>query len=152
MWVGGLSIPTGDFGDIVKTGWNGQVVAGITGPNGRFGGRIDGLLSRHDWDGVADTHTTLLGANADLVVAAGTESAKVRPYALGGVGFFNVKSKSGSVSSDGETKFAFNVGAGLSLKAGERLSFYLEGRYINVQTDPSIGFIPITVGLRWGGN
>src|SRR5688572_31035813 len=40
---GGLSIPVGDFSDAFKMGWLGQVVAGITGPSGRFGGRIDGM-------------------------------------------------------------------------------------------------------------
>ncbi len=150
---GGLSIPTGTFADGVKTGWNGQVIAGITGPNGRFGGRIDGMYVRHSWEGTSDGHTTLLGANADLVVTPGAASAKVRPYVLGGVGFFNGKDEVGGVSSDGETKFAFNVGAGFRVQAGERMSLYVEGRYFNVQTDPDkIGFIPISVGLRWGGN
>jgi opacity protein-like surface antigen len=148
----GLSLPTGDFGDGVKTGWLGQVIAGITGPSGMLGGRIDGMYVRHSWEGTADGSTTLFGANADLVVSPGSGASKVRPYLLGGVGFFNGKDKVAGVSSDGETKFAFNVGGGLQVKAGSRMHVFLEGRYISVRTENAIGFIPISVGLRWGGN
>ena len=149
---GGLSVPTGDFADGVKTGWLGQLIAGITGPNGRFGGRIDGMYVRHSWEAVDDASTTLFGANADLVVTPGAEGAKLRPYILGGVGFFNGKQKVGGVSGEGETKFAFNFGAGVNIKAGARMSVFAEGRYISVRTEDAIGFIPISVGLRWGGN
>ena len=149
---GGLSIPTGNFGDAYKTGWLGQVIAGITGPSGMFGGRIEGMYVKHSVDGV-DASTKLLGANADLVVSPGSAAAKVRPYLLGGVGFFNSKSKVGSVEGAGTTDFAFNLGGGLSLKAGTKMSVFLEARYISVQSDPSsTGFIPISGGLRVGGN
>jgi len=150
---GGVSIPTGNFGDAYKTGWLGQVIAGITGPSGMLGGRIDGMYVRHSVDGVADASTQLLGANADLVVSPGSAAAKVRPYLLGGVGFFNSKSEVGDVEGEGVTDFSFNLGGGLSLKAGNKMSVFLEARYISVQSDPSsTGFIPISIGLRFGGN
>lgn len=146
---GGLSLPTGNFGDVYKTGWLGQVIAGITGPSGMFGGRIDGTYVRHSRDGVPAESIRLLGANADLVVAPGSAAAKVRPYLLGGVGFFNSKAE----GFDGVTDFAFNLGGGLSVKAGSKMSVFLEARYISVQSDPSsTGFIPISIGLRFGGN
>jgi len=150
---GGVSIPTGDFGADYKTGWLGQVIAGITGPTGRFGGRIDGMYVRHSVDGVADASRQLLGANADLVVSPGSMDAKLRPYLMGGVGFFNSKSEVGSVEGEGVTDFAFNLGGGLSIKAGSKMSVFLEARYVSIQSDPSsTGFIPIAVGLRFGGN
>ena len=150
---GGVSIPTGNFADGYKTGWLGQVIAGITSPSGMLGGRIDGMYVRHSFDSSVDGSTQMLGANGDLVVSPGSADAKIRPYLLGGIGFFNVKSEVGSVEGEGETKFAFNVGAGLRFGAGSRMSFFVEGRYVNVQTElNSTGFIPIAVGLRWGGN
>lgn len=149
----GVSLPTGDFGEGVKTGWLGQVIAGITGANGMLGGRIDGMYVRHSFDGTVDGSTTLLGANADVVLSPGSAGAKLRPYVLGGIGFFNGKSKVAGVSSDGETKFAFNLGGGLTVKAGARMAVFLEARYISVRTEgSSTGFIPISIGLRWGGN
>ena len=151
---GGLSIPTSNFGDVYKTGWLGQVIAGITSANGMLGGRIDGMYVRHSVDApVGEGSVALLGANADLVVSPGNAAAKLRPYLLGGVGFFNSKPEAGSTEFDSQTKFAFNIGAGLSIKAGAKMSVFLEGRYISVQTDPtSSGFIPIAIGLRFGGN
>jgi len=150
---GGVSVPTGNFADTYKTGWTGQVIAGITGPNGMLGGRIDGMYVRHSLDGTVDGSTALLGANGDLVLSPGSADAKLRPYLLGGVGFFNVKRKLGSTEFPSETKFAFNLGGGVRLAAGSRMSVFLEGRYISVQTEAnSTGFIPIAIGLRWGGN
>ena len=150
---GGLSIPTGDFGDAYKMGWLGQVVAGITGPSGKLGGRIDGMYIRHSVDATADGSTALLGANGDLVFSPGSADAKIRPYLLGGIGFFNIKSELGSTEFPSETKFAYNVGAGLRFGGGGRMSFFLEARYLNINTDvESTGLIPIAIGLRWGGN
>lgn len=150
---GGLSVPTGNFADAYKTGWLGQVIAGITGANGMLGGRIDGMYVRHSFDGSVDGSTALLGANGDVVLSLGSMAAKMRPYLLGGLGFFNVKSEVGTVESPGDTKFAFNLGGGLTVKAGSRMAVFLEGRYISVQTEgSSTGFIPISIGLRWGGN
>jgi hypothetical protein len=147
----GVSLPMGDFGDAAKTGWLGQVFGGITGPNGVIGGRIDGMYVRHSLE-VPDASTALIGANADLVVSPGSAGAKIRPYVLGGVGFFNAKTEVGSVEGEGQTNVAFNLGGGLTFKAGG-MAVFVEARYINVSTDPSSSsFIPIVLGLRFGGN
>lgn len=150
---GGLSIPTGDFGDAYKMGWLGQVVAGITGPNGMLGGRIDGMYIRHSHDIVDGGSIQLLGANGDLVLSPGSADAKIRPYLLGGIGFFNVKPEQGSTEFDSQTKFAYNLGAGLRFGGGGRMSFFVEGRYLSISTEGnSTGLIPIAIGVRWGGN
>lgn len=149
----GLSLPTGDSGEGLKTGWLGQVIAGITGASGMLGGRIDGMYVRHSFDSSVDGSTALFGANGDIVVSPGSATAKIRPYLLGGVGFFNVKSEVGSVEGEGETKFAWNLGGGLRFGGGGKASFFVESRYISVSTDPSsFGFIPISIGVRFGGN
>ena len=147
---GGISIPTGDLADFAKTGWLGQVVAGITGPNGRIGGRVDGYFLKHSYD-ITDASLRFLGANADIVVSPGAMDAKIRPYLLGGIGIANGKEKIGDVESDGETKFSFNAGAGLTVKAVSRMSLYVEGRWMSVRTENALSMIPITVGLRIGG-
>lgn len=50
-----------------------------------------------------------------------------------------------------ETKFGLNAGAGFDFKAGS-VGLFIEGRFHNVFTDESDAqFIPITVGVRFGG-
>jgi hypothetical protein len=148
----GVSIPVGSFADNYKLGWLGQVIAGVTGANGTIGGRIDGMYAANKLKGATGTtysSTTLklLGVNADLVWTPGQRPAKVHPYLLGGLGFYN--SKGGSV---GETKLAFNLGGGLQIHSGNRMSVFTEARFISIQhKGGSTSFIPISVGLRWGG-
>ena len=144
---GGLAVPTGDFNNCCKTGLLGQVIAGITGPSGVLGGRIDGMYARNNVKSPGSGHATHLGVNADLVWTPGKRPAKMHPYLLGGVGFFN--SEFGNFD---ETKFAWNAGAGLQVHLGGRMDFFGEARYLSIQTtDGSTNMIPIVIGLRWGG-
>ncbi len=150
----GAAIPTGSFADGDKLGWLGQVIAGITGPSGRLGGRIDGGYSRHSFKGTTSGHDGLFGANADVVLNFGMTTSKARPYVLAGVGFYNVKSTgTGTASySVSETKGAFNGGAGVNIKTSGNMAVYLEGRFISIRSSPSsLNFVPFSIGLRWGG-
>jgi opacity protein-like surface antigen len=145
---GGLSVPTGDFAEGFKTGWLGQFVAGITGASGMIGGRIDGQYVRHSLD-VGTGNVRMIGVNGDLVWTPGRRPAKLHPYLMGGVGFYNAKA---SNATEGETNFAFNLGAGLQVHLKEGMDFFAEGRWISVRSDPgSTNFIPIVLGLRFGG-
>lgn len=145
----GLSLPVGDFKTCCNLGWLGQVVAGVTGKSGMIGGRIDGMYAANKIKGGSSTYSAgtfkLFGANADIVLTPGKRPAKVHPYILGGVGFYNAK------VTASETKFAFNIGAGLQIHAGNRMDVFAEGRFISVSTETKTNFIPISIGLRWGG-
>lgn len=141
----GVNVPVGDFADAFKLGWLGQVVAGITSANGKIGGRIDGSYSKNSVKSPGTGHVSLIGANADIVFTPGKRPAKVHPYFLAGVGFYN------NDNAD-ETKFALNGGAGIQIHTGGKLDVYTEARFVSVRTDgASTNFIPITLGLRWGG-
>jgi hypothetical protein len=147
----GASVPTGDFGDGYKVGWLAQVVAGITGPTGVIGGRVNGSITRHNHDTLNDNTAKLVGAMGDLVFSPGSGDAKVRPYLLGGIGFQNRKLEEGQLENS-VTELAFNFGAGISVATG-RAKLFVEGRWLSVQTDPSTtNLIPISIGLRFGGN
>jgi len=147
----GVSIPTGDFGDSFGTGWLGQVVAGITGPTGVIGGRVNGTFMRHSHDTVDDASVRLLGVMGDLVFSPGTGEAKLRPYLLGGLGYQNAKSEVGSLE-ESESEFAYNFGAGVNIAVG-RAKLFIEGRWLSIQTEgESTNLIPLSVGLRFGGN
>jgi len=151
----GAAIPVGDFATSDKLGWLGQVIAGITGPSGRLGGRIDGDYSRNSYKGTVAGHTGLFGANADVVVNFGTKASKARPYLLAGVGFYNAKftGSNGTYSTgSSETKGAFNGGAGVNIKTSGNMGVYVEGRFISIRASGgSLNYIPLSVGLRWGG-
>jgi hypothetical protein len=81
-----------------------------------------------------------------------------RPYLIGGLGLYNGKTTVDGVgSSDAETKFGANAGAGFDLKLGSA-ALYAEGRFhaifkgaVDTQTldETTAYMVPLTVGLRW---
>jgi opacity protein-like surface antigen len=143
----GIAIPTGDFADAVKTGWIGHVIGGFSGPKGMLGARVNGSFTQNNFD-AGGGNFRLVGAMGDLVVSPMTGGGKARPYFLGGLGFQSGKN---SISDSSSTKFAFNFGAGVTIKAGPNLAVFGEGRFVSVRFDPSASVIPISVGVRFGG-
>jgi opacity protein-like surface antigen len=155
----GLSLPLGSFKDEAKLGWLGQAIAGVTAKNGMWGGRVDASYSRFSLKNLGtgvSGHDALLGFNADVVLTPGHSASKARPYILAGVGLYNAKvtvsgtgTGTGSASS---TKFAFNGGAGVNIKTSGNMGVFIEARFVSVQTSGgSTSFIPVVIGLRWGG-
>jgi opacity protein-like surface antigen len=129
----------------------GQVVAGITGPTGVIGGRVNGTYARHNHDTVDDARVRFIGAMGDLVFSPGTGDAKLRPYLLGGLGVQNANIETG-IGDNSETNLAFNFGAGVNVAMGS-MKLFIEGRWLSVRTDPeSANLIPLSIGLRFGGN
>ncbi len=149
---GGVTVPVGSYHDTGRTGWLGQVIAGITGPTGKFGGRIDGFYGENKYK-VFSGKARWVGANADLLISPVNRPASLLPYVIGGIGFVNLKTKdTPPLNAIDETKFSFNAGAGLQLRAGDRASVYVEGKFYSVRfSGGSTNFIPITLGLRFGG-
>ena len=115
-----------------------------------FGVRVDGSYGQHSGKTVGTTEVPklkLIGALADVTVSP-KMSGGVSPYVLAGAGVVNGKPEGG----DGDTKFAWNAGAGAKFKAGS-LGLYLEARFLSVNTEGSkTNSIPITLGVRFGGN
>ncbi len=146
---GGLSIPVGDYGDFTKTGWVLQGFGGVTFRDGLIGVRADGMFGQNKDKG-ADQHMRLIGANVDLVVTPGRRPMNVHPYLLGGVGFYNAKLV-GTPGAPGSSKFALNAGVGIQVHTGHAMDLYVESRIITVRTAIRTNFVPLTVGLRFGG-
>ena len=148
---GGLTIPTGDFNTAAKMGWHGLGQIGY-GLKSGLGLRGDFYYGENKFDGVSGK-TKLAGGLGNVTYDFQTSSG-IKPYVIGGLGVFNVKasaSAGGISASASETKFAFAGGAGLKFKAGSDSHFYVESRYVSVQTSGgSTGFIPITVGISFG--
>ena len=144
----GIGIPVGSYKDDgAKTGWLAQIAGGITAPSGVLGGRVSGTYMRNG-STFAGVHDRIIGAMGDVVVSPKMQGS-VAPYVLGGIGFQN--GKSNVVGAASSTKFAWNAGAGLAVKAG-KVGVFVEGRFLSIRTDRATNLIPISAGIRWGGH
>ena len=99
----------------------------------------------------------MIGGTANAVFAF-PSAAVARPYLIGGLGLYNGKtSLDGFGSTESQTKFGANAGAGFDLKLGSA-ALYAEGRFhaifkgaVDTETldETTAYMIPLTVGLRW---
>ncbi len=151
---GGLLSPSGDYKDVEKTGWHGLVRVDFSIPMSPVGIRVDGLYGQtsHKAPFEGDGNSKGIGGLASVVWNIPVPALMVKPYVLAGGGFFHLKTTIPSVSFDSsESKFAYGVGAGVRIGLGP-VNFFGEGRYVSVQTSGgSTKFIPITVGVLFGG-
>ena len=148
---GGVTIPTGDFGDGFKTGWHGLVNVGFRFPIA-IGLRIDGYYGENNLDdgGVVDGKAKLLGGLAGATYEFRMATGRVTPYVIGNVGYFNQKFDSDLGDSD-ESDFAVGGGGGINFGLGS-INAFVEGRYLTILSEgPNTDFVPITVGVRFGG-
>jgi len=142
---GGLTLPMGTFADIDKSGWHllGLIQLPISASPIHL--RFDAMYGQTSHKG-GGGNTTLTGATADLVYHLGDRAASVRPYVLGGLGFYSADFGGGS----SESKLAFGLGGGILFSVGTMHAF-LETRYMSVQTSgSSLTFLPISLGVMFG--
>ncbi len=151
---GGATIPTGDFKDVAKTGWNGVGGVNFMLPGVPFGIRVDGMYSQNSDKAGSSAKVKIFSGNADAVFAFGAPGSMVKPYILAGLGAANVKVDDGAGFSESETKLAFNGGAGINFMLSS-VTIFVEGRYFNVSTSDNFGgskgYIPFSVGVKFGG-
>ena len=159
---GGVGVPLGDFDDAAKLGWHGLAAVSFV-PNGwPVGIQIDGSYQQFSLDderfpGFDGLKNRLIMGTGNVVFKFKTsEESTFRPYLIGGGGVYNSKITGSDDPDDilpgGETKFGINAGAGFDFKAGAA-GLFVEGRFHNVFTEGSnTQFIPVTVGIRLGGN
>jgi hypothetical protein len=152
---GGVSIPTGDFDDVAKTGWHGSALVSIVPATIPVGFQIDGTFSRFSDDTPLDIKEQLIYGTGNVVYNFQTaEDSRFRPYLIGGGGVYNLDAKGDDVPSgiESTTKFGVNAGAGFNFSAGSA-GLFIEGRFHSVFTEgPNTQFIPITLGVRFGGS
>jgi hypothetical protein len=160
---GGIGIPSGDFDDVAKLGWHGLVGVSFVPTNWPVGIQIDGQYHQFKLDedvvGAGSLKDRISLGTANIVYKfKSSETTKFRPYLIGGGGVYNLKTTGSSdvgtiVDTEGSTtKFGLNAGAGFDFKAGSA-GLFIEGRFHNVFTSGSdLQFIPITIGVRFGGH
>ncbi|HVD33789.1 MAG TPA: hypothetical protein VNC19_09450 [Gemmatimonadales bacterium] len=154
---GGVGIPLGAFDDAVKIGWHGLAAVSVV-PNGwPVGIQIDGQYQQYKFDGSSSLKDRFIMGTANLVFKfKSSEESRVRPYLIGGGGVYNVKATGtndvGTIVQGGVTKFGLNAGAGFDFKAGGA-GLFIESRFHDVFTSgENLKFLPITLGIRFGGS
>lgn len=154
----GPSLPTGDLED--SQDWGYHFAASLSGrpmlsPIGlraevmyhSFTGKEAGtIVGTFDYDDAS----VIAGI---LNVEAGMGGIGLRPYFVGGVGYYGFES--GGEDADRENNFGVNGGLGVSFGLAG-FSAFAEARYHKIFVDddadgnsPNIAFIPITVGVRF---
>ena len=159
----GLSVPVGDFADATggdAEAGGGTALAGLEWmPAGRsFGLRVDGAYNRFctsacdQAGGDLDVRYRFLNANLNGLIEfpMGTD-ARLRPYLLAGVGFYNYKLEGDDVPTgvgDSESDFGVNGGLGINYALG-RVGLFAEGRFHNVfATGSDLQYVPVMIGAR----
>src|SRR5688572_20074830 len=149
FWFGlvlGATLPMGDYGAFDKMGVNILGVFETPLANSPLYLRVDGLYSSTAHDGTgASGSTSILGGTASALYHFSAPAATARPYALAGLGIYNVDPGAGS-----ETKIGIGVGGGVTFNLAG-FNAFAEARYLSVQTSgSSTTFVPLTVGLLFG--
>jgi opacity protein-like surface antigen len=175
----GAAMPMGDMGDVGKTGFTvgGGVEFGTSSLP--FGLRAEVAYTRFGEKSASFTDPDLgtfsaairpsnLNINLNAVIAPKVPAAQIRPYAIGGVGFYN-STIDAEFTSDGTTisgddskgSFGLNGGAGVRFQF-VGFSSFVEARYhyvfkgipdVNSENEKwtSAGYLPIVFGISIGG-
>jgi len=158
----GVTLPTGDYSECCKSGWNAGGFLQYRQPDQVVGLRVDlqyhgndmkdeFLLTLGATPGTTGSGTILFGGAAGVLEVAPQESS-VGWYLLAGGGIYQFElsvNESGISVSDSQTKFGFNAGAGLKFRVGGA-SLYVESRYHGVKVeDSNITFVPLSFGIAW---
>ena len=151
---GGVGIPLGDFDTFAKMGIHGLAAVSFKPASLPVGIQVDGNFAQFSDDTPADIKDRMLFATANAVYTFKTAAAsKLHPYLIGGVGVYNNKltGNDAPTTAASNTDLGINAGAGFNIAAGGA-SVFVEGRFHDVFTDGgSTQFVPLTVGLRFGG-
>ena len=153
---GGLTLPLGDFDDFAGTGWHGLAAIGFQPSDFPVGFQLDGMYQRFGIDEAPDDFDVgfqIIQGTANVVYTFTTaEESTFHPYLIGGVGLYNQKATGDDAGDqDSESDFGVNAGAGFDFQLGS-VGLFIEGRFHNIFSDPdNTSFVPISVGLRFGG-
>ena len=169
---GAVSIPNSPdaFADLYKTGFHGSVGVGFNVmPGLQTIGKIEYHRFQLDWDAnemmvgedIGGGHNNMWMFGADLRYSIPLPQPAFKPYAIGGVGLARISNTqfegtSSLVASLNEfmpevqNKVYFNIGAGIEIPTGPKMSFFGQVRYVSIATEGDAAtFIPITLGLKF---
>jgi len=148
---GGVVLPMGDFGDAFKTGF--QALGGVNFALGSlpFDIRVDAIYGQNSGDDavftVDDVKAKFFGGMAGAQFGFGAPGASVHPYILGQVGVVNGKTTCTGCADNSSSDFTFLGGAGVNFG-----KFFVEGKYMSIQSDASANMLVVSAGISFGGN
>jgi hypothetical protein len=150
---GGLSIPMGELGERVGSGYNAAGHVWLSTERTKVLG-FRGDVSFEQWDyssdypGASGLSARSLGFIANAIVRSQRASdAMTIPYVIGGVGLFSQREYPAGRAVD-DSDAGMQLGGGLVFKLSGFDSF-LEVKYVNVFASQGSGRIPITFGVRF---
>lgn len=148
--LGGATVPQGDAEDGFDRGWHAGALVTFNVPVLPVGLRLD--ASYHKLDAAADV---LGGGDADILagtanVVVGFRLILVKPYVVGGVGYYRLdfsgESFPGAFSGK-QNETGWNAGAGVAITL-RKIDVFVEARYHSVSTEgESFKFVPVSIGV-----
>jgi hypothetical protein len=167
----GILIPTGDIGNLQSTGWNLQAFAdweSRTSPLALRAEATFGSLIGKTFPGptvtlrATDLHVfTITGDGVWMFRPSPGSQSHTTPYIMAGIGLYHTSGSSelssGGSMDLGTTNFGINFGGGIIYRLAG-FATYAELRYHNVfngavgvNGNTSAHYIPLVVGIRFGG-
>jgi hypothetical protein len=145
--TGGASVPTGDRGDGLQTGFNVGGLLEVAPAVSPVGLRLEGGYHRFDYSGGVNGNDRLITGIANGVVKF--PGSVARPYLIGGVGAYNLGGETNGTSRDSETNIGLNGGVGIDIPLSG-IATFVEARYHTVfRDDRNFTMLPISVGIRF---
>jgi opacity protein-like surface antigen len=145
---GGISNPQGETRDSFDDGWHGGALAVWNFPVLPVGIRVDGSYHKFDGRNPAAGNAEVLAGTANVVV--GFRAILLKPYFVGGVGYYRLDFSDASFPSSfrgKQNETGWNAGAGVSISL-RKIDLIVEARYHSVSTDADrFEFVPVSVGL-----
>jgi hypothetical protein len=149
---GGISIPEGNLGDGVNTGWHALGTVALSTPMQPLGLRLDVAYNRFAF---SDEAQASLGEDGSQTVGSATLNATYRlpmtdspmsPYLISGLGAYRSECSVGP-GCDATTRYGWNVGLGTKLYVLGFRSF-LEARYHRTERgEIDVNYFPVTFGV-----
>lgn len=143
-FAAGASIPVGDLGDGVSTGFHVLGTLSVSGTaSSPLGFRVDGMYNNFSGKSSGpDVNVWTVNGNLVFAFPGGMTAT---PYLIAGAGWYNSKAdESGAESS---SDFGINAGIGARF-ALSGFSTFAEARFHNIFSDPNHAqFIPLTFGI-----
>ena len=143
-FAAGASVPVGDLGDGVSTGFHVLGTLSVSGTaSSPLGFRVDGMYnSLSGKNSGPDVNVWTVNGNLVYAFPGGMTAT---PYIIAGAGWYNSKADESGAESSSDLGINAGIGARFALSG---FSTFAEVRFHNIFSDPnSAQFIPLTFGI-----